>query len=272
MDVRAWVATLFAAGLLLAGCSGSVGSDDEAASTPSVGGRGIVVIGHSGATGLNSDPGKPGGNAPENSWATGTNPAVTSVYRRLVARDPSYKPFNLAQNGADIDVMVGQARAAVDLRPKPDVVLVQGIDNDMRCDGSDPQNYAPFGATMAELLEILTRGLPDAKIYLLGLASSLQDVATLFSQAPGAAGGEGVCDFLDAAGRPRPAGIASMEAIITGYETAMATACSPHPNCRTDEGALRAMPIEAADLSDDGHPSVAGHRRQAEWVWKVFFS
>ena len=233
----------------------------------------MVVIGHSGATGLNSDPNEPGGNAPENSWATGTNPEVHSIYQRLAERDKAYQPVNLAQNGAGIDAMTRQAETAVGLRPKPDVVLIQGIDNDMRCDGTDQRNYASFGAAMADLLRILTQGLPDAKIYLLGLASAVDDVAALFSQVPGAtAGGEGVCDILDPAGRPRPAGIASLQAIITGYETAMAEACARHPRCRTDEGALRKMPIARADLSDDGHPTVEGHRKQAEYVWNIFFA
>jgi len=45
----------------------------------------IAVLGHSGATGESSDPNKPlHYEARENSWATGTNPAVKSLYRRLL--------------------------------------------------------------------------------------------------------------------------------------------------------------------------------------------
>ncbi len=88
MKIRASLVTV--AGLLLAGCSGGADSDGTSA-TPTPAGRGVVVIGHSGATGMNSDPAHPGGNAPENSWATGTNPAVNSIYQRLAAQDPSYR-------------------------------------------------------------------------------------------------------------------------------------------------------------------------------------
>ncbi len=70
-------------------------------------------------------------------------------------------------------------------QPKPDVVLIQGIDNDIRCDGTDPQNYAPFGAAFNTVLETLADGLPDAKMYVLGLASTVQEFATMMSTIPG---------------------------------------------------------------------------------------
>ncbi len=47
---------------------------------------GVIEIGHSGE---NSDPSQPRRPALENSWATGTSPAVDSVHTRLVAARPS---------------------------------------------------------------------------------------------------------------------------------------------------------------------------------------
>ena len=49
----------------------------------------IAVLGHSGATGTMSDPQDPSRDATENSWATGENPHVRSVYQRLVERYPA---------------------------------------------------------------------------------------------------------------------------------------------------------------------------------------
>ena len=49
---------------------------------------GLVALGHSGLTGFKSDPGRPNGDAKENSWATGTNPEVNNVYQRFVAVRP----------------------------------------------------------------------------------------------------------------------------------------------------------------------------------------
>jgi hypothetical protein len=85
-------------------------------------------------------------------------------------------------------------------------------------------------------------------------------------------GGDGLCDLFDPTGRMRPDGIAYVQEAIGRYEAETAKACARFPACRTDEGALRKMPVVAADLSDDGHPSIQGHRRQAEYVWNIFFS
>ena len=38
----------------------------------------IVVLGHSGATGYDSDPKAPETDATQNSWATGDNPEITA--------------------------------------------------------------------------------------------------------------------------------------------------------------------------------------------------
>ncbi len=65
----------------------------------------------SGATGEDSDPKQPGVQVRENSWATGTNPAVKSLYLRLLAVNPKIEGhnFNLAQGGADVRKLYNQA-------------------------------------------------------------------------------------------------------------------------------------------------------------------
>jgi hypothetical protein len=62
----------------------------------------VVVLGHSGATGYDSDPARRREDVPENSWATGTNPAVDSVCMRLLAANPELDGpnFNLAADGS----------------------------------------------------------------------------------------------------------------------------------------------------------------------------
>jgi hypothetical protein len=95
----------------------------------------IAVLGHSGATGENSDPNRPGAIVRANSWATGTNPAVNSLYLRILAKNPKIKGrrFNLAQGGATVDDLVRQAGRAVSLKPKPQLVVIQIMDNDIVC-------------------------------------------------------------------------------------------------------------------------------------------
>src|SRR5215217_954178 len=67
--------------MVVGGCGGtsSSPSSDGSSISPDSGDRtpiGIVAIGHSGLTGESSDLDRPGEPAPENSWATGTNPEV----------------------------------------------------------------------------------------------------------------------------------------------------------------------------------------------------
>jgi len=54
--------------------------------------------GHSNATGEDSDPAQPHAVIRANSWATGTNPAVSSIYLKILAKNPAIKghDFNLA--------------------------------------------------------------------------------------------------------------------------------------------------------------------------------
>jgi hypothetical protein len=86
-----------------------------------------VVIGNSGATGADSDVGSSAAasrfnaaDARENSWATGTNPAVYSIYQRLVAKSAAYAghQFNLAADGADVTAMIGQADYLTQVHPR----------------------------------------------------------------------------------------------------------------------------------------------------------
>src|SRR5215831_13353298 len=61
----------------------------------------IVVLGDGGAAGHASNRAHTFQDAPENSWATGTNPAVDSVYSRILAVNPAARGHNvnLARDG-----------------------------------------------------------------------------------------------------------------------------------------------------------------------------
>jgi len=68
------------------------------------------VFGHSGATGYNSDPANPGTDARANSWASGTNPDVQSIYSRLLAVDPGIEGevTDAAVDGSHVYDLEGQ--------------------------------------------------------------------------------------------------------------------------------------------------------------------
>jgi hypothetical protein len=127
----------------------------------------IVVLGHSGATGQDSDPSRPGMDVPQNSWATGSNPKVRSIYLRILAHNPAVKghAVNLAKDGATVYDLMAQAREALAQTPLPDLFLIQTIDNDIHCDGTDPQNYAAFGARLTSTLRVISTADPGARIH-----------------------------------------------------------------------------------------------------------
>lgn len=237
----------------------------------------IAVLGHSGATGYNSDPKSPGQDTRANSWATGSSPAVKSVYLRILARNPGIKDHNanLAVDGSDVTDLVRQAREAVSLPTPPELVLIQTVDNDMRCDGTDSKNYKPYAATLSRALEIIAKGLPRTHVFIVGVWGTVRNYTAVIKNIPSARAdntGSGPCDVLDQAGKVRPTAIGSMEKIIGGYHKQIAVTCARFPNCRYDHGAVYHMVIQRADLTpDNNHLSIRGQKKMAATAWAALY-
>jgi hypothetical protein len=235
----------------------------------------VVVLGHSGTTGANTDPRIPGDRR-TNSWATGENPAVASIYLRLLALNPAVRGrnTNLGVDGSDVNDLAAQVDQALKLQPLPDLFIVQEVDNDMRCDGSDPDNYAAFAQTLTAQLARIVAKAPRAIILLVSsppgtVANYGQVVSGL--QGPGreANTGTGPCDLFDPAGKAVPAHWRYQDRVIRHYQAQVAAVCKRFSTCRYDGGALYRMKLVAADLAfDEQHLSIAGHRKQAALEWK----
>ena len=73
------------------------------------------ALGASVTVGFNTDCPEGWIDCPDNSWATGTNPAVDSVYLRLLALNPRLKDHNAndAESGTAMVALDGQAESAV---------------------------------------------------------------------------------------------------------------------------------------------------------------
>ena len=172
---------LLAAGLLACtvalatGCSGGQSAQPVDAATPSRPStppadaqhpRGVIAFGHSALTGLSADADRPQENAPESSWATGTNPAVDSVYLRLVKVRPETQGSvaNTAENGAKSATLPAQAKAALGQVPFPALAIVQTIDNDIRCAGSDEAHLPEFRASVRAAIEVVHAASPKPTI------------------------------------------------------------------------------------------------------------
>ena len=185
-------------------------------------------------TGEGSDPNRPGQDARENSWATGTEPEVNSVYQRMIAVLPETAGHvaNLAQGGAPATALVSQAKSALAILPNPKLVLIQTMDSDMRCDGSDPGNIEAFGTAIAKVLQVIVSASPNSHIVLVSQTGRPATFATAVAGNPSAKArflGSGICDLFDLDGTLNPEHIAALTAIIESDEAEQSRVCGTVP-------------------------------------------
>jgi hypothetical protein len=236
----------------------------------------MVVLGHSGATGFNSDPAAPRTDATQNSWATGDNPDVESIYTRLLAVNPAARGHNanVAVDGTGVKELAGQVDKALAIEPHPDLFLIETVDNDLHCDGTDADNIASFTATFDDALRKISVGAPEAKIFVLSSPwSTTESYFSVAQQLPGARAattGPGICDLFSPTGEPVPEHQATLEQITQQYLTVVESSCAKVPVCRYDNGALHNMVITTDDVTPDGfHLTIAGQRKLAALEWSA---
>jgi hypothetical protein len=269
---------------LLGGCSGSdpdaEANGDSAASSasPAVSSSpaaepyhgypdSMAVLGHSGATGEGS-----GGGSLQNNWATGENPEVNSVYLRLLKENEAVEgnASNLAQGGADLGRIYEQALTAVTLDPAPELILVQAIDNDLRCPVEDGDLDA-FEMQLTRVLTTLTDGLPNSQVFLTTQDSSTPsaEAAILTTEERARQGGTGPCAIFDPQGRIVPEEIDRLEASIARYADRLATVCERFEQCHHDPAVFQPVDRREQIAPDLNHRSIAGLAIEAEAAWKA---
>jgi hypothetical protein len=236
----------------------------------------MAVLGHSNATGEDSDPAQPHTVIRANSWATGTNPAVNSVYLRILAKNPAIKShnYNLAQPSATVDALLLQARQAVTLTPKPGLFLVQIMDADIVCPATH-RDYATFRSKLITALGVLARGAPHSRIFVVSQWGSPTTYWKALSPAQrqqfaagDQGGGGGPCAFIDPRGRLVPKEAARLDTIIHGYEAQLAAGCKRVPRCTYDGGAFGRQVDKNEYISEDlNHFSVNGAAAAAAVAW-----
>jgi hypothetical protein len=207
--------------------------------------------------------------ARENSWATGTNPAVGSVYLRIRARNPriSGHSVDLTRPGADADALVDQARRAVALDPLPALIVIQIMENDIQCPTSQIAVQA-FGPVRTAL-DILAIGAPGSKVFVVSRFGRPGTYAKSLSPAERrSVGGTGACDFIDPQGRVSQRKVASFEETIRQYEFQLDHDCQKFPDCRYDGGAFGRIVDRRAYLASDlRHLSIKGQATAAAVAW-----
>ena len=257
--------------MMLAACTSSGGS--SAAQWPTS----MVAVGHSGLTAWNSDPVVRGGqDIPENSWATGTNPAVNSIYLRELAGHPALKGhnFNVAKDGSTVDDLSRQVGLALAEVPLPDLFILQTVDNDIRCDGTDPQNYGPFGATLHAALAEIAKGAPKAQIWIIGITIDEQSYVDATKHMPNQIAQNskgGPCDYFTPQGEVLSKAVAYQGDVVDHYNALVRSVCAEFPQCHDDGGATEHMKIDESFLGPDGaHATVHGLATMADVAWEAF--
>ncbi len=253
-------------------------SDAAASSSADTGGEwpvAMAALGHSGLTGYQSG-GADWSDEPANSWGTGTNPAVDSVYLRLLAVNPAIEGNvrNVAVDGSDVNDLPFQAGRIADMDPKPGLILIQSIDNDMQCDGTDDANLPVYRDKLAGVLDTLTSIAPDADILFVSQPVDAQHYSdTVMAVDPAHLAGTGPCDVVDTTSLQLvPTRVAGLQALVDEYFDAIVQVCAKYPRCRTDEGAMQEMALDPEDLtSDRNHFSVTGQAKMAAIAWSVLY-
>src|SRR3974390_2994780 len=237
--------------------------------------RGIIVLGHSALTGENSDPQRPGLAAWQNSWATGTNPAVDSIYQRLVALDPGFRghAVNAAFGGGMAAPLAGQGNKALGVEPNPRLVIIEIIGTDIRCDGSDSSNYPVFGRQVKAALDLIARRAPHATILPMSQAGRPLQVSKAIIGTPGvpAWSGSDMCSPFDPNLRLDMKRIRTLTGIIESYESELAKVCAAVPECNTDNGRATHFQVRASYYNysnyDWHHFNVTGLAALARFMW-----
>jgi hypothetical protein len=239
----------------------------------------VAVLGGGDAAGYASDPKRPFQEARANSWATGSNPAVRSIYTRLLTANPAVRgrASNFSSHGATVRDLPSQVRKAGTLRTKPDLVLVQFVHNDAPCDGKDEPRYADYQARVTEALQKLASGLPNARILAVSewgtLGSYIKAVSSYGLGARLMHASKGLCSiFAPKTGKVVPAHVAYLRRTSNGYNAAFAAACKEVATCRYDGDAARRIVLRPADLAHRYESlSIQGLAKLAAAEWRVLY-
>ena len=239
---------------------------------------GLIAIGHSALTGENSDPATPGP-VPANSWATGTNASVNSIYERMLAAQPEIEGHvaNTAEGGATADQLTVQASDALRQVPAPQLAIIETIDNDIRCDGTDADHVAEFGDSVRSALRTIAEASPQTQVLMVSPQGSpareLKLMAPLIATNPDVRAiysGPAPCGMIDDNGRVVPANVAALTAIIQAYAAEESHVCAEFPTCQTDGGANKSFKHEPSVVATDfNHLNTRGLAEEAALEWPV---
>ncbi len=216
---------------------------------------------------------------PENSWATGTNASVNSVYSRILAQNPaiSGNRFNDSVSGARMVDLNGQALNAV-AQGAQLVTVLMGANDVCTTSEAAMTPVATFRSQFELAMATLSAGLPDARIAV----ASVPDIYNLWAILKDNFLAQlmwstfDICQSMlahplstDQADVDRRAAVRQRN---IDFNTQLAEVCAQYVHCRFDDNAGFNLAFTPADVStiDYFHPSVAGQTLAATVAWSIY--
>jgi lysophospholipase L1-like esterase len=234
------------------------------------------ALGGSVTVGFNTNCPDPWTDCPDNSWATGTNPIVDSVYLRLLALNPQLRDHNAndAESGTTMADLDQQAQNAVS-RDAELVLIAMGTNDACGGRSSVMTEVSVFRDEFTRAMDTLTAGLPGARVHVLSIPDLYQRWQS-FHTIPRAVKAWRSIPFcptlLTHPTSSAPADVARRAAVrarVLDFNSVLAQVCAHYPRCTTDGATAFRAPVIAAEFSthDYWHPNIAGQATLARLVW-----
>ncbi|WP_043264208.1 SGNH/GDSL hydrolase family protein [Streptomyces sp. CT34] len=211
---------------------------------------------------------------PEVSWATGTDPRVGSLARRLVRTNPAAHSWNYARTGALMSDLPEQISEAAARRPELVTVLI-GANDACRSDVRAMTSQAAFRAGFERSLKTLRRTLPHTQVYV----AAVPDLLRLWAEGRRNPLGKqvwklGICGSMlrdpDDLTKPAQDRRNRVRERVMAYNEALAEVCAKDALCRFDRSVFD-YPFTERQLStwDWFHPGARGQQQLAELAFRT---
>jgi len=209
---------------------------------------------------------------PANSWSTGTNSAVNSLYSRILTANSaiSGKNFNDAKTGAKMVDLAGQASTAVSQGVQY-VTIMMGANDVCTSTVAGMTPVATVATQLDAALANISAGLPDARIFVASIPN-VYHLWQIYHTNFGAIlvwGFAGICQSLLA----RPTSTSATDTArrqqvnqrVLDDNAAIKTTCAKYVHCRYDGGAAYGVNFTTSEVTtrDYFHPSVSGQLHAA---------
>lgn len=218
---------------------------------------------------------------PANSWSTGTNTAVDSLYERLLALNPQIRGqnYNDAKTGAKMADLPGQAAAAVTQQAAA-VTILMGANDVCTSSVATMTDPTVLGNELRTALTTLASNDPNAQIYIASIPNVYRlwqvlhtnltaDLVWTFA---------GICQSLLA--NPLSTSSADQARRLQVQQRTIAdnaqiaSVCGEFSGrCHFDNDAVYNIAFSASDVTtrDYFHPNVSGQAKAAATTWAAFF-